>query len=145
MIIDDDGSIRSEKRIEVITTECVRVTPRRAENHQIRHVHDAYTEERDQLAEESSCCDHLERNFCTDADEHAELFVRIILQTQRIALHIWIHSLVNARKFPNRGTSHAMLHGELVVCRTKGTKSVRDPPPPDLAILWSVACYQPSD
>lgn len=110
MIVDDDRFIRSEKRIEVIVSECVRVTPVRTENHQIRDIHDAHAEVRDQLAKKCRCCNHFECNLCTDADEDAELPVRSVLEMQGIDVHIWVHSLVNARKFPNRGTSHAMLH-----------------------------------
>ena len=69
MIVDDYLSIRREKRLEILIAEGVRMAPEWTEDHQIRHIHDTYTEGRNQLAEESSCCNHLKGNLCSDSNK----------------------------------------------------------------------------
>ena len=70
VVVEVDAAVRCEEGVEVGVRQRVRVRPFQAQNHQVRHVHDADGELGLDVAQVGGCRDHLEHHLGADADQH---------------------------------------------------------------------------
>lgn len=70
MEIEMNGFVLCKKSVEVPVGKGVRMRALRRQDHEIGNIHDTDAKIRNQLAQESCCCNHFEVDLYTDSDEY---------------------------------------------------------------------------
>lgn len=69
VVVDVDGTVRSEEAVELVVPEGVRVARLSFEDHEVRYVHDADAHRGAFASEDGSGDDHFEHEFGADPDK----------------------------------------------------------------------------
>lgn len=92
VVVEMDGFVGCEERVEVIVAQSVRMASFEAEHHQIGHIDDSDSKVRRLFPEHSGRFDDLEGEFRSDTHKH----------------DIRIQPVVSTREFPDRGSGATM-------------------------------------